>query len=246
MEKTKIPNQSNSFSKTRDATDKRARMAGILLLVTAGLTVVMVYARVSADADQATLLQSLQAITANRGMFVVSGIARLLSGLTFVGAGLMLLRTWIIRERWATPWVPYLFMLSGALTTVSGMYAVLVGVNPTLGEITAATSSTAPSYTTLTSLYDMREMTGKIGFSAAGVALLVAAYYQWRVGGTLRKIAPGSALLSVAMQSIWLDTVLVIHAVVGVVFFLWLLVIGSMLATGSTERHFAVIRDTTA
>ena len=41
-----------------------------------------------------------------------------------------------------------------------------------------------------------------VGFTAAGLALIVAAWYQWRVGGTLRKVAPVSAALGVAMQSI--------------------------------------------
>ncbi len=41
-----------------------------------------------------------------------------------------------------------------------------------------------------------------VGFTAAGLALIVAAWYQWRVGGTLPKVAPVSAALGVAMQSI--------------------------------------------
>ena len=41
-----------------------------------------------------------------------------------------------------------------------------------------------------------------VGFTAAGLALIVAAWYQWRVGGTLPKVAPVSAALGVAMQPI--------------------------------------------
>ena len=81
------------------AADRMARLAGAMLLATAALTVIMVYARVSADADQATMLESLQAMADNSAMFGLSGLMRFLSGLTFTAAGLLLLRTWIIRER---------------------------------------------------------------------------------------------------------------------------------------------------
>ena len=40
------------------------------------------------------------------------------------------------------------------------------------------------------------------------------------------------------MQLIWLDAASIIHPVVGGLFFLWLVVIGAMLATGRVERHF--------
>ena len=52
----------------------------MFLLLTAGATAVMVFTRVAADADQETLLKSLQAVDDNRALFGVSGGARLLSG----------------------------------------------------------------------------------------------------------------------------------------------------------------------
>ncbi|MDE2787139.1 MAG: hypothetical protein OXL37_10795 [Chloroflexota bacterium] len=51
-------------------------------------------------------------------------------------------------------------------------------------------------------------------------------------------MAPGSVVLGVAMQFIWLDAASIVHPIVGGLFFLWLLVIGTMLATGRVERHF--------
>ena len=84
----------------------------------------------------------------------------------------------------------------------------------------------------------IRWVTGKAGFAAAGVALVVASRYQWRVGGALRKIAPVSAALGVAMQFIWLDAPTMIHATIGTAFFLWLITIGSMLASGRVERRY--------
>ena len=222
--------------------DKMARLAGIMLLATAALTIIMVYTRVQADVDRSTMLLSLQAIANNSLMYSLSGAARLVSGATFVVAGLLLLRTWIIRERWATPLVPYLFVLSGAFTVASGACALLIAFSPALEAVSGTEPSTSTNYTVLGFIYNLRWITGKIGFTAAGIALLVASRYQWRVGSTLRKIAPASAILGAAMQFIWLDSATIIHPIIGTVFFLWLLVIGFMLATGRVERHFIAVR----
>ena len=84
----------------------------------------------------------------------------------------------------------------------------------------------------------LRWLMGKIGFAVAGMALLVAARYQWKIGGTLRKIAPASAVIGLVMQFVWIDAVTIMHPLMGVAFMGWLLVVGAMLATGRTERHF--------
>ena len=84
----------------------------------------------------------------------------------------------------------------------------------------------------------LRSLTGKMGFAIAGLALLIAARYQWKVGGTLRKIAPASVVIGLIMQFVWIDAATIMHPIVGVAFMAWLLVVGAMLATGRTERHF--------
>ena len=73
--------------------DSAARRAGLFLLLTAAATVVMVYARVSADADQPTLLESLRAIAASKAMYSLSGAARFISGVTLIAGAWFLLRT---------------------------------------------------------------------------------------------------------------------------------------------------------
>ena len=76
--------------------DSAARRAGLFLLLTAAATVVMVYARVSADADQPTLLESLRAIAASKAMYSLSGAARFISGVTLIAGAWFLLRTRVI------------------------------------------------------------------------------------------------------------------------------------------------------
>ncbi len=212
--------------------DRMARLGGLLLLITAVTTAVMVYGRVAADADQATLLESLRAVAENRPLYGLFGASRLVSGLTLLAAGGFLLRTWIIRDRWATPWVPYLFVASGVCTTMSGACAILIAFQADTGI------ASVKDIAGIGVVADLLWITGKVGFTAAGLALIVAAMYQWRVGGTLRKVAPASVVLGLAMQFIWLDAASIVHPIVGGLFFLWLLVIGAMLATGRVERHF--------
>ena len=84
----------------------------------------MVFARVTADADQPTLLESLRAIAENRAMYATSAVARIASGITLIAAAWFLLKTWIIRLRLATPVVPHVLGASGAVTALSGVCAL--------------------------------------------------------------------------------------------------------------------------
>ena len=218
--------------------DRSARMGGACLLLTAAATAVMVFTRVAGDADQDTLLKSLRAMDENRALYGISGVARLLSGMALFAAAWLLLRTWIIRDRWASPLVPYLFSLSGVCTVLSGACAIVIAAYPA-PEISVvngvASGDLAEPVEVLSGL---RWITGKIGFAAAGLAVMVAARYQWQVGGTLRWIAPGSLVIGVAMQFIWVDSATILHPIIGAAFLLWLLAVGTMLATGRVERHF--------
>ncbi len=214
------------------AADPAARRAGILLILTAVLTAAAVVGRVAADADHETLVESVAAIAESRALYGAGGAGRLLSGVTLVVGAWLLWRTWIIRERLGTPLVPWLFGVSGLFTAVSGACAVALALSASSpAEVSAAIETTAA----------LRWVMGKVGFSAAGLALVVAARYQWMVGGTLRRIAPVSALLGIGMQLIWVEAATDIHRVTGTLFFLWLVTIGVMLATGRVERHFSAM-----
>lgn len=92
--------------------------------------------------------------------------------------------------------------------------------------------------TTIEAIAAARWLTGKIGFTLAALALIIAARQQWKAGLPLKKIAPLSALLGIAMLFIWLDAATIVHRITGIVFLLWLVIIGFMLITGRVERHF--------
>ena len=69
--------------------DRMARWGGVMMLLTAAITVVMVYARVASDADQATLLESLRSVAEHRGMYSLFSGARVVSGVTLAAGGLV-------------------------------------------------------------------------------------------------------------------------------------------------------------
>ena len=220
--------------------DAAARAAGVFLLLTALTTVVAVVTRVSADADQATLAQSLTAISDSRALYGIGGAARMVSGITLIAAAWYLLNTWIIKERFGSPLVPILFAASGIFTLVSGACAVWLAVSvpgaPGAIDTFATASSTGIAA-------DLRWLTGKIGFAIAGFGLIAAARYQWKAGGMLRRISPMSAIIGVSMQFIWIDAATLVHRASGMAFFLWLVAIGAMLYIGRVERHFAPMPD---
>lgn len=216
--------------------DAAARAAGLFLLLTALATVLMVAARVAADADQVTLADSLAAVSESRAVYGAGGVARMVSGITLAAAAWFLLNTWIIRERFGSPIVPILYAVSGLFTLVSGACAVWLAVS--VPGTTGAIDAFAASSSTEVADY-LRWLTGKIGFAIAGLALLAAARYQWRAGGMLRVMTPVSAIIGILMQFIWVDSASFMHPINGTAFVLWLVAIGAMLATGRIERHFS-------
>ena len=214
----------------RDKLDRSARTAGQLLILTAIVTLVAVAGRVAADADRETLQETLAAIAESRLPYALSGAGRLASGVSLGLAAWYLSRTWIIRERHATPAVPAILGISGILTGISGLAAVLLATTlPGSGEA-------AGSFHEM--MAGARWFTGAAGFSAAGLALIIASFYQYRGGGMLRMIAPMSAILGAAMQFIWIDAATGLHRVSGVAFFVWLVLVGLLLVTGQVERHY--------
>lgn len=218
--------------------DSAARLAGIMLILTALATIIAVFTRVSADADQATLGESLAAIAEHRVLYGAGGLARLVSGITLIAGAWYLSRTWVIREGWGNPLVPVLFALSAVFTAISGIAAAALAIAaPAEADLTLLEPSAVAETINL-----VRWLAGKVGFAVAGLALLVAAWQQWKAGGKLRVISVFSALIGLAMQFIWIDSATFMHPINGTGFVLWLLLIGSLLTAGFVEKHFRAMR----
>lgn len=217
----------NEARDERRQPDNAARMAGMALAAAALATAVAVAGRVAADADQPTFAESLAAIANSWQLYAVGGAGRFLSGVALMAAAWALLQTWIIREKRASAVVPILLGVSGAITLASGVCAVALAV-VFAPDVDGASET----------VNFARRFAGKLGFAVAGLALIIAARYQWTVGGQLRIVAPFSALAGVAMQFIWVDSATVLHPIIGTAFFIWLLIVGVTLATGRTERLF--------
>ena len=218
------------------AYDTAAHRAGWLLLATAAATAVAVFGRVAAGADLPTLAESLTAIGQRRGWYGLGGAARLLSGITLFAGAWFLWHTRLMRRRPGTLLMSVLLAASGLFTGVSGACAVVLArvVPDPVGAAAVAHDGGAAAL-----VAELRWITGKLGFTLAGLALLTTAVRQWRVGGTLRRLAPASALVGAAMQFIWADWASTLHRFTGPLFMAWLALIGFMLASGRVERRLA-------
>ena len=214
-----------------------ARTAGGLLLLTAIATVVSVVTRVASGADQPTLLESLAAIAANTELYSIGGIARLVSGIALIAAAGYVLKIWADGGRWSAPTVPAIMIASGGFTAVSGLCAI--GLVFSAGAVNDAfltgVVGQSPVDSSTEALAFLRWFTGKVGFAAAGLALMGAAGYHWRVGGRLKYFAIASVVVGVAMQFIWVDAATPVHRISGVAFLAWLLAMGGMLVLGRIE-----------
>ena len=206
------------------------RKAGILLLLTAAASAAMAMLRVVGDTDQATLIESLRAIAEEQLAYGGGGAARFASGVTLLAATLSLTRIGVTVGGLNVSFLLYLFAASGIITAVSGACAVLL-----MGYQLPEGAVGVPAWVEATAT--LRSTTGKAGFAAAGVALIACAVYQWRAGRNLRKAAVASAVIGLAMQFIWIDAATIMHRITGPAFFLWLIVVGTMLMTGRVERY---------
>ena len=208
------------------------RKTGLMLILTAVATVVAVVGRVWADADHETLADSLAAIAESRGLYGLGGAGRLLSGVTLIAAGWFLFGSASDNRRASSAVVPLLFAVSGAFTACSGALAVSLAAAPAAWMDVAGLDGVALSRQEATVW--LRGFAGAVGFAVAGLALLVVARRQWSAGGALRRVAPASALLGLAIQFVWFDAATMLHAVTGTLFVVWLAVGGGTLLKGRT------------
>lgn len=209
-----------------------ARTAGLLLLLTALATAISVPTRLLADADQPTLTESLLAIIANRGYYATGGAARLVSGIALLGAAWFLWRAMADCHRPAVGLAAGCLGVSGLITAVSGACAVAIAAALPAPPVPSTILAVGDGLPNLQPLADARWITGKVGFTLAGLGLIALAPAQWRIGGLLKITAVADLIIGVAMLFIWIDAATTMHRISGIAFLLWLMVSGLWLVAG--------------
>ena len=179
------------------------------------------------------------AIIANRGYYFTGGLARLVSGLALLAAAWFLWRAMAGYHRPAVGSAAVFLGVSGLVTAVSGACAVAIAaVVPAPAGPTA--SDGLPN---LQPLADARAITGKAGFTLAGLGLIALGPAQWRVGGLLKVFAVADVIIGVAMLFIWVDAATVMHRVSGIAFLAWLIVSGLWLVAGLLKPPAPTLAD---
>lgn len=206
--------------------------------------------RMSMDAAEIARLElseKLHAIGSASAAYGTGGAARLAGGLTLMAASIPLWRAMRAHHSAAMMIAALMLAASGIASAVSGVSAVALAVMaPEPQTVTVLTSGESgwarlaqpgdPGASTATQLPDVtfveealftvRWITGTLGFTLAGLALVALAPVQWRMGGILRVTAVVDAVLGLAMLFIWLDAATVLHRITGIAFLLWLIVVG--------------------
>ena len=207
------------------------RTAGLFLCLTAVATVVSVFARVAAGADQHTLAESLAAISENQVFYFLGGAARTVSGVMLLSAGWRLSGAAPDSSQQAGQVMPLMLAASGILTAVSGISAM------TLTVVAPGLAGPGVIDGPIQGLADLRWFTGKAGFTAAGLGLIAAALPQWKSGGVFRVIAPVSLVIGTAMLFIWIDAATAVHRITGPAFLAWIVVMAVWLIARRTESR---------
>ena len=212
----------------------RARNAGLLLLLAAIATSVSVFARLAGSDEPPEGSPLYLPVILDTGLYAVAGAARVASGLALLAGAVFLRRTMLTLP--TAPGIAIaagLLIISGTVTAVSGacMLALAAGLPETAAA--AALAGPVPGWTE--PLNAARSITGKAGFTLAGLGLIALAPAQWRAGGLLKAGAAAGVIIGVAMLFIWVDAATAMHRLSGTAFLLWLIVGGIWLVAVSLK-----------
>ena len=216
-----------------------ARTAGLLFLLTALATGVSVVARLVGSQEPPPDSTLYVPVILDTNLYAVAGAARVVSGLALLAWGVLCWRRMMppggaAAMRAATA----LLGMSGIVTAASG--ACMLALAAAVPEITAGSSLASLAATWdipgwVEPLNEARSITGKAGFTLAGLGLVALAPAQWRIGGRLLQTgAVASAAIGIAMLFIWVDAATVMHRISGIAFLIWLIVYGGGLTVGRT------------
>ena len=223
-----------------------ARTAGLLLLLTALATGVSVVTRLAGSQEPPADSPLYAPVILDTNLYALAGAARVVSGLALLALGVLCWRQPAASAGYAAVMGMAVMRVSTALLGISGVVTAASGACmlalAAAVPATDAGSSALPSLAAVGGipgwvepLNEARSITGKAGFTLAGLGLAALALAQWRIGGRLLKTgAVVSLVIGVAMLFIWVDAATVMHRISGIAFLLWLIVYGGGLAVGLT------------
>ena len=216
-----------------------ARTAGLLLLLTALATGVSVVTRLAGSQEPPPDSTLYVPVILDTMLYFVSGAARVFSGLALLALAVLCWRRAMEAGGVAVMRVSAALLgMSGVVTAASGacMLALAAAVPETAaGSSLASLAGTGAVPGWVEPLNEARSITGKAGFTLAGLGLVALAPAQWRIGGRLLQTgAVASAAIGIAMLFIWVDAATVMHRISGIAFLLWLIVYGGGFAVGLT------------
>ena len=202
----------------------------------------------AAEVARLEVAEKLAAIGSASVAYGTGGAARLVGGVTLLVAGVYLWRAMRMSYLAAIGIAALLLAASGITSAVSGAAAIGLSVLAPEPQAVAVLGSGGESgwariaqpgdpgsqeavmlpdvYVAEEALFAVRWITGTLGFTLAGLALVALGPVQWQMGGLLRVTAVVAAVLGVAMLFIWVDAATAVHRITGVAFLIWLIVVG--------------------
>ena len=203
-------------------------IGGFILILTALAATAMVWTRLEANVDHATIEATFRAIDENSTMYNWHGTARLwfggllLASSSFISPALAEARAIGLRAS-------RLFLtLAGIAMIVSGILTVLL---PSLIVFDDAFGTEAPE-----TIYNYRGLAGNIGNSLIGLAILSMALTQWRFGRLMKPIAALGIILGPTMLLVWWDAATISHRITGTGLLIWLLLTATALFIGQRDH----------
>ncbi len=195
--------------------------AGSLLIFSAIAAAAMVWTRLQADIDQPTFEETLAAIDQNTLWYTWHGMAR-----TFFGA-LLIAVAGFIR--------PAMFLARGWQLRLSSVFLSLGGIAMIISGVLAVFIVAVYWVDTydLESFDHYREITGSIGNTLIGLAIVLLSVVQWRLGGFMKPVALLALFVGIGMILVWLDAATIFHRISGTGFLVWLLATALVLIAGS-------------
>ncbi len=220
------------FRRRREA----ERFAAILLILYTLAVAVSVAARVVSGVDQETAAESILMLAVNHGWAVAAYTAGLVAAIIlFVLAHLI--------ARVFRPYALYLDGISAFVLSVAALFggwAAICG----LGLALALEYGGGPPFYLLadgglaaySGIEPLRVLTGKVGFTFSGLALLSLGGLITLTGALPRWIGGLGLLVGALMFFIWYDDAAILHRSGGGLYLLWLLLIaGGLLFRGTAN-----------